>query len=87
MLATIVHRGLTVSLDHDAPSAVVEVHLLGRPCAAELWVIPDDSGWLVRGPDDGDCWFADYAEALGQAVLVAGDMFRGGLVRELARVG
>ena len=87
MLATIVHRGITVSLDHDAPSAVVEVHLLGRPCAAALRVEPDGGGWLVRGPDAEDCWFADYAEALGQAVIVAGDMLQGSLVRELARVG
>lgn len=41
----------------------------------------------MRGPDDEDCWFGDYAEALGQAVIVAGDMLRGGLVRELACVG
>lgn len=87
MLTTIVHRGLTVSLDHDAPSAVVEVHLLGRPCTAALRVERDGGGWLVRGLDDEECWFAEYAEALGQAVIVAGDMLRGGLVREFARVG
>ena len=87
MLATIVHRGLTVSFDLDAPSAVVEVHLLGRPCAASLRVEPDGGGWLVRGPDDEDLWFADYVEALGEAVVVAGDMLQGGLLRELARVG
>ncbi len=49
-------------------------------------------GWrrvrlAVRRPDDEDCWFADYVEALGQAVIVAGAVLHGGLVRELARVG
>ncbi|MDP8922347.1 MAG: hypothetical protein M3O34_05655 [Chloroflexota bacterium] len=36
-------------------------------------------GWrrvrlAVRRPDDEDCWFADYVEALGQTVGVAVDV-------------
>jgi hypothetical protein len=74
MLATIVHRGLTVWVDPVARSARVQVHMLGRPDVHVVLVQPRDGGWvMVDDREDEPIWFGAFEQALGEA-LACGSM-------------
>jgi len=74
MLATIVHRGLTVWLDPVARSARVQVHMLGRPDIHVVLVQPRDGGWvMVDDREDEPVWFGAFEQALSEA-LACGSM-------------
>jgi hypothetical protein len=69
MLATIVHRGLTVWIDPVTHSARVQVHMLGRPDIHVVLVQPHDGGWvMVDDREDEPVWFGAFEQALGEAL-------------------
>src|SRR3954452_19899657 len=69
MLATIVHRGLTVWIDPVARSARIQVHMPGRPEEHIVLVQPTDGGWtVVDDREDEPIWFGSFEQALGEAI-------------------
>ena len=69
MLATIVHRGLTVWIDPVARRARIQVHMPGRPEEHSVLVQPQDDGWVtIDDREDEPIWFDLFEQALGEAL-------------------
>jgi hypothetical protein len=87
MLATIVHRGLTVWIDPVARSARIQVHMPGRPEEHVVLVQPQDGGWtMVDDREDEPIWFGVFEQALGEALACGAQALDERLLNEL-RVG
>ena len=75
MLATIVHRGLTVWIDPVARSARIQVHMPGRPEEHVVLVQPQDGGWTMiddlqkAKPEDFDKKYLDKATSVHNDAL------------------
>jgi hypothetical protein len=84
MLATIVHRGLTVWIDPVARSARIQVHMPGRPEEHVVLVQPADLGWAVADDrEDEPVWFGRFEQALGEAVRCGAQALEERLLSEL----
>src|SRR5262245_55884566 len=84
MLATIVHRGLTVWIDPIARSARIQVHMPGRPTEQVVLVRPMDGGWtVVDDREDEPIWFGSFEQALGEAVACGAQALEDRLLGEL----
>jgi hypothetical protein len=84
MLATIVHRGLTVWIDPVARSARIQVHMPGRPTEHVVLVRPMDGGWTVTDDrEDEPIWFGSFEQALGEAVACGAQALEDRLLGEL----
>jgi hypothetical protein len=84
MLATIVHRGLTVWIDPVARSARIHVHMPGRPEEHTVLIQPADGGWsLVDDREDEPIWFGSFEQALGEAIACGAQALEDRLVGEL----
>lgn len=84
MLATIVHRGLTVWIDPVAQSARIQVHMPGRPGEHVVLVQPRDAGWTVTDDrEDEPIWFGVFEEALGEALACGAQALEDRLLGEL----
>jgi hypothetical protein len=84
MLATIVHRGLTVWIDPIARSARIQVHMPGRPTEHVVLVQPTDGGWtVVDDREDEPIWFGSFEQALGEAVACSAQALEDRLIGEL----
>ncbi len=84
MLATIVHRGLTVWIDPVARSARVQVHMPGRPEEHLVLVQPRDGGWTVADDrEDEPIWFGEFEQALGEALACSALALEDRLLGEL----
>ena len=69
MLATIVHRGLTVWIDPVGQSARIQVHMPGRPEEHVVQVERRGGGWTVLDDrEDEPIWFDVFEQALGEAL-------------------
>ncbi|MFN8632434.1 MAG: hypothetical protein U0893_01175 [Chloroflexota bacterium] len=84
MLATIVHRGLTVWIDPVARSARIQVHMPGRPDEHVVLVQPADGGWtVVDDREDEPIWFGVFEQALGEALSCGALALEDRLIGEL----
>ncbi|MCC7370772.1 MAG: hypothetical protein IT306_20290 [Chloroflexi bacterium] len=84
MLATIVHRGLTVWVDPVGRSARVQVHMPGRPQEHVVLVQPRDGGWAVQDDrEDEPIWFDVFEQALGEALACSALALEDRLLGEL----
>ena len=84
MLATIVHRGLTVWIDPVARSARIQVHMPGRPGEHVVFVHPADGGWtVVDDREDEPIWFSVFEQALGEALMCGAQALEDRLLGEL----
>jgi hypothetical protein len=84
MLATIVHRGLTVWIDPVARSARIQVHMPGRPEEHLVLVQPRDGGWTVADDrEDEPIWFGLFEQALGEALACGAQALEDRLLGEL----
>lgn len=84
MLATIVHRGLTVWIDPVARSARIQVHMPGRPEEHVVLVQSQDDGWMmVDDREDEPIWFGAFEQALGEALACAAQALEERLLSEL----
>ena len=84
MLATIVHRGLTVWIDPIARSARIQVHMPGRPTEHVVLVRPMDGGWtVIDDREDEPIWFGSFEQALGEAVVCGAQALEDRLLGEL----
>ena len=84
MLATIVHRGLTVWIDPVARSARIQVHMPGRPEEHVVLVQPQDGGWMmIDDREDEPIWFGVFEQALGEAVACGAQALEERLLGEL----
>ena len=84
MLATIVHRGLTVWIDPVARSARIQVHMPGRPHDHVVLVQPRDGGWTVLDDrEDEPIWLNVFEEALGEALACGAQALEDRLLGEL----
>jgi len=84
MLATIVHRGLTVWIDPVARSARIQVHMPGRPGEHVVLVQPADGGWTVADDrEDEPIWFGAFEQALGEALACGAQALEDRLLGEL----
>jgi hypothetical protein len=84
MLATIVHRGLTVWIDPIARSARIQVHMPGRPTEHVVLVRPQDGGWtVIDDREDEPIWFGTFEQALGEAVACGAQALEDRLLGEL----
>jgi hypothetical protein len=84
MLATIVHRGLTVWIDPVARSARIQVHMPGRPESHVVLVQPRDGGWTVEDDrEDEPIWFGLFEPALGEAIACGAQALEDRLLAEL----
>jgi hypothetical protein len=84
MLATIVHRGLTVWIDPVARSARIQVHMPGRPGEHVVLVQPAEGGWtVVDDREDEPIWFAVFERALGEALRCGAQALEDRLLGEL----
>jgi hypothetical protein len=84
MLATIVHRGLTVWIDPVARSARIQVHMPGRPTEHVVIVQPTDGGWtMVDDREDEPIWFGTFEQALGEAVACGAQALEDRLIGEI----
>ena len=86
MLATIVHRGLSVWINPVERSARVQVHMPGRPEDHVVSVQRLGDGWVVADArEDEPIWFAGFEQALGEALSCAAEALEDRLLGELAR--
>lgn len=86
MLATIVHRGLSVWINPVERSARIQVHMPGRPEDHVVSVSPGRDGWAVTDTrEDEPIWFPGFDRALGEALSCATEALEGRLLGELAR--
>ena len=86
MLATIVHRGLSVWINPVERSARVQVHMPGRPEDHVVSVQRLADGWAVADArEDEPIWFAGFEQALGEALSCAAEALEDRLLGELAR--
>lgn len=84
MLATIVHRGLTVWIDPIARSARIQVHMPGRPHEHVVLVQPQAGGWTVHDDrEDEPVWFGQFEQALGDALACGTTALEDRLLGEL----
>ena len=84
MLATIVHRGMTVWIDPVGQSARIQVHMPGRPHEHVVLVQPTDGGWtLLDDREDEPLWFEVFEQALGEAVACGAMALEDRLLGEL----
>jgi hypothetical protein len=84
MLATIVHRGLTVWIDPVARSARIHVHMPGRQEEQTVLIQPADGGWaLVDDREDEPIWFGSFEQALGEAIACGAQALEDRLLGEL----
>ena len=84
MLATIVHRGLTVWIDPVARSARIQVHMPGRPGEHVVLVQPAEGGWtVVDDREDEPIWFGVFEQALGEALVCGAQALEDRLLGEL----
>jgi hypothetical protein len=84
MLATIVHRGLTVWIDPIARSARIQVHMPGRPHEHVVLVQPRPGGWVVQDDrEDEPVWFGQFEQALGEALACGATALEDRLLGEL----
>ena len=85
MLATIVHRGLTVWIDPVARSARIQVHMPGRPDEHLVQVHRADGGWtVVDDREDEPIWFGSFEQALGEAIVCGAQALEDRLLGELS---
>ena len=86
MLATIVHRGLSVWINPVERSARIQVHMPGRPEDHVVSVQRLADGWAVTDTrEDESIWFAGFEQALGEALSCAAVALETRLLAELAR--
>ena len=86
MLATIVHRGLSVWINPVERSARIQVHMPGRPEDHVVSVKRRGGGWVVADArEDEPIWFAGFEQALGEALSCAAETLEDRLLTELAR--
>ena len=86
MLATIVHRGLSVWINPVERSARIQVHMPGRPEDHVVSVQRASDGWVVADArEDEPIWFAGFEQALGEALSCAAEALETRLLGELAR--
>ena len=86
MLATIVHRGLSVWINPVERSARIQVHMPGRPEDHVVSVQHLADGWAVTDTrEDEPIWFPHFERALGEALSCAADALEDRLLGELAR--
>ena len=84
MLATIVHRGLTVWIDPVARSARIQVHMPGRPDEHLVQVQPAEGGWtVVDDREDEPIWFGSFEHALGEAIVCGAQALEDRLLGEM----
>ena len=85
MLATIIHRGLSVWINPVERSARVQVHMPGRPEDHVVSVRRQGDGWVVADTrEDEPVWFAGFEGALGAALSCAAEALEDRLLGELA---
>ena len=85
MLATIVHRGLSVWINPVERSARIQVHMPGRPEDHVVSVRRLADGWAVADTrEDEPIWFAGFEQALGEALSCAAEALETRLLAELA---
>ena len=86
MLATIVHRGLSVWINPVERSARIQVHMPGRPEDHVVSVHRSSDGWVVADTrEDEPIWFPGFELALGEALSCATETLEDRLLGELAR--
>jgi len=86
VLATIVHRGLSVWINPLERSARVQAHMPGRPEDHVVSVRRSPDGWLVEDVrEDEPIWFSGFEQALGEALSCASEALEDRLLNELAR--
>jgi hypothetical protein len=84
MLATIVHRGLTVWIDPVGRSARIQVHMPGRPEEHVVLVQPRGEGWtMIDDREDEPIWFGVFEQALGEALACGAQALEERLLHEL----
>ena len=86
MLATIVHRGLSVWINPVERSARIQVHMPGRPEDHVVSVQRSSDGWVVADSRENEpIWFPGFELALGEALSCAAEALEARLLGELAR--